>query len=118
MRVTTAKRQYNLKHWAPLIKECKNSGLTAKEWCRSNDVDPQKFYYWQRQLTEKIASSLVTTTQAKPISQGFVELPIPSQEPKSTSADIVITTETTTLEIKNSADMHLVAEILKVLTHA
>lgn len=118
MHVTTAKRQYNLQHWAPIIKECKNSGMTAKEWCRSKDVDPQKFYYWQRQLTEEIASSIVTTTLPKPVSQSFVELAIPLPEPKSISADIVITTGSTRLEIKNSADMLLVTEILKVLSHA
>lgn len=118
MRVTTAKRQYNLKYWAPIIKECKNSGLTAKEWCRSNDIDPQKFYYWQRQLTEEITSSLVPTSQSKPKVQNFVELPAPPLEPLSSPTDIVITTGTTRLEISNSANITLVTELLKVLNHA
>lgn len=116
MQVTTAKRQYNLQNWAPIIKECKNSGMTAKAWCLDNDIDPQKFYYWQRQLTKEISSTMVTTSP-RISSPSFIEIPNQESEVIENSPDIEITIGSSHLQIKNSANIHLVTEILKVLSH-
>ena len=54
--------EYRLSQWEPIITECKNSGLPVATWCRENNVDKQKFYYWQRRLRAAVFGE--TTTDA------------------------------------------------------
>lgn len=30
------------------VQDCLSSGLSAKEWCKENDVSVKTFYYWKR----------------------------------------------------------------------
>lgn len=57
MNELTVKRQYNLQTWTNIISECTNSGMTIKDWCASNDIQPARFYYWKKQIQEELAKS-------------------------------------------------------------
>lgn len=36
--------------WAGRITECRNSGQSAKSWCRENGICEQTYYRWQKRL--------------------------------------------------------------------
>ena len=38
--------------WAARITECRNSGLSVREWCSVNRVCTQTYYRWQKRLFE------------------------------------------------------------------
>ena len=38
--------------WAERITECRNSGLSVREWCEANHLCTQTYYRWQRRLFE------------------------------------------------------------------
>ena len=45
----------NLEEWSVKVKECRTSGLTVREWCKSQGIRTQKFYYWQKKLFTVLA---------------------------------------------------------------
>ena len=38
--------------WAARITECRNSGLSVREWCEANHLCTQTYYRWQKRLFE------------------------------------------------------------------
>lgn len=49
------KKQSNLHHQEKmfsLIKSCKESGMSNKDFCRQNGIGQAMFYYWQKKLQE------------------------------------------------------------------
>lgn len=39
--------------WLDLIRECRNSGQTDKDWCHEHRISPSNFYYHIRRLRKK-----------------------------------------------------------------
>ena len=49
--------EYRAQHWAMVIQECRNSGLSNREYCRQRRIAEKSFYYWQRKLRKQIVAS-------------------------------------------------------------
>lgn len=43
-----------MQEWALLIKTCRESGLSVREWCKQNNVSEQTYYYWLKRIRAKI----------------------------------------------------------------
>lgn len=41
--------------WTERVKACRESGLTAQQWCDENGVSIKTYYYWQRKLYKMAA---------------------------------------------------------------
>lgn len=65
-------REQRISRWTALLQEAQTSGLTIKEWCKSNGIQESTFHYWKRQLHPKEASP---TPEQPPSSS--IEPPIP-----------------------------------------
>lgn len=54
---------YRAQMWIEIIRDCKASGMSNKEFCLQRGVSEKCFYYWQRklrrQLIEETAPKLV-----------------------------------------------------------
>ena len=42
--------QVRAEHWARILNECLNSGMSKTAWCRANGISEKQFFYWQRIL--------------------------------------------------------------------
>lgn len=42
--------QVRAEHWAKIMNECINSGMSKTAWCRANGISVMQFFYWQRIL--------------------------------------------------------------------
>ena len=42
--------QVRAEHWAKIMNECINSGMSKTAWCRANGISEKQFFYWQRIL--------------------------------------------------------------------
>ena len=42
--------QVRAEHWARILNECMNSGMSKTAWCRANGISEKQFFYWQRIL--------------------------------------------------------------------
>lgn len=119
MSIKESTQEYRLSQWLPIIKECRNSGMHVKTWCKKNDIDPQRFYYWQRKIRAAALNTLPTTT-AQP---SFVELTVPvektviSQSPTFVPT-MILKVGDISLELSEDVKPELLASVLKVITDA
>ena len=42
--------QVRAEHWAKIMNECINSGMSKIAWCRASGISEKQFFYWQRIL--------------------------------------------------------------------
>ena len=47
--------QVRAEHWAKIMNECINSGMSKTAWCRANGISEKQFFYWQRILRSIVA---------------------------------------------------------------
>ena len=50
--------ELRLSQWSVVLRERKSSGLSVREWCRSNGVGEKTYYYWQRKIRESVCREL------------------------------------------------------------
>lgn len=59
-------KEYRLSHWAGIMRERAESGLTVKEFCESAGFHENIYYYWQRRLREAASQQLLTASPVRP----------------------------------------------------
>ena len=57
--------EYRLQRWAELIRECKESGLSIKAYCKSINVHENTYFYWRRKLRETLYTEIVKDQDRK-----------------------------------------------------
>ena len=58
-KVMAARNEYREQQWALIIKECADSGLTNKEYCRQHGINEKTFYYWLHKLRKQACEQTV-----------------------------------------------------------
>lgn len=115
MNTKNTKRQYLLQTWAPIIRDCKNSGMTVKSWCEEHDINEKRFYYWQRRVREELLPVVAENTTATPT---FVQVPEVKPTDSSFKPDMVLHYGNLRVELANSASPELLSNVMKVIHHA
>ena len=118
--------QVRAEHWAKIMNECINSGMSKTAWCRANGISEKQFFYWQRILRREAFensqnSSLPATvsldqelTPATQRTVSFTEVKLPSSSQSTAPVfhpDLVIRKGSLILEISNSASDELLSRI-------
>ena len=115
--LTTAKRQANLQLRRQSVLECRNSGMTVKQWCAEHQIHTTTFYRWQKEVWDHETQALIPEqqcTQMNPIR--FAEISVPSVlDAASEDADIVLKKNEWTVEIRNSANAALLEQVLRAV---
>ena len=101
-KVMAARNEYREQQWALVIKECADSGLTNKEYCRQHGISEKSFYYWLRKLRKQVCE------QAAP--QIAAIDPVPK-----TNEVLRIEYKGAELKLPTDVDMNAVAAILHSL---
>jgi hypothetical protein len=67
--------EYRLSHWAGIMQERKESGLSVRAFCKNAGFHENNYFYWQRKLREATCEELARV-QDKPrmIPSGFMEV--------------------------------------------
>lgn len=50
--------QNKLALWAERVSACRSSDLSARDWCKENDICEQTYYRWQRKLSVLVKAVL------------------------------------------------------------
>lgn len=50
--------EYRLSHWAGIMRERQESGMSIKSFCKSAGFHENVYYYWQRKLREAACTEL------------------------------------------------------------
>ena len=120
--------QVRAEHWARILNECLNSGMSKTAWCRANGISEKQFFYWQRILRREAYGasqdpSLPAVTEAgqlSPVQQSvsFAEIKLPAVSPDASPVfhpDLVIRKWKLVLEIANSASAELLSRVGGIL---
>ncbi|MCU0714095.1 MAG: hypothetical protein MUC43_18715 [Pirellula sp.] len=51
-----------IQHWKNLLESQVQSGLSVKQFCNANNIQPYTFYFWRRKFTPKEPSVESSTT--------------------------------------------------------
>ena len=109
--------EMRLKHWTPIISECRNSAVPVRAWCIQNNIDEKKFYYWQRRIREEAFDTLKKKESQN--QTNFVKLSVHNDILKnipSFKPDIIIHIGNNILELSNTVSEELLSKVLKVMS--
>ena len=56
--VLAVRDEYRAQMWIEIIRDCKASGMSNKDFCLQRGVSEKCFYYWQRKLREQVIEEL------------------------------------------------------------
>ena len=42
--------QAKLAQWAQVVSQCRDSGVSVRQWCQENGVNVSSYYKWQRKV--------------------------------------------------------------------
>jgi hypothetical protein len=114
MDMRSVKHEMVAQEWRQRILSQRESGLSVKKWCASQDIREQKYYYWLHVLrSEELALK-------KPAGGGFAELRMERSNagdafPAAAGICAVIRGQGLTLEIHNGADARTLELAMRAL---
>ena len=116
MNTKLATRQIRLNEWAAVIKDCKASGLKVDTYCEQHGISRDAYYYWLRKVKE-----------AALLQAGFVELPAPIEENKSSKSiehnatifepQMVIKVNGTELCVNEHTSSELISRVVEIINY-
>lgn len=120
MATRTETRQIRLAQWRKIFQQKADSGLTAKEFCATNNISKDAYYYWQDLVRQEAL--------AKVQQPALVELKPPALRGASTlssgyeqSTDLSclsIDVNGVTINVKSETPKELLAMVLEVVSNA
>lgn len=112
MNVQKVNEEIKTQQWIQRIKECRESGLPVKTWCKQNGVCEQTYYAWLKRLREKAIEIGAVSVPAK--AQTFI--PVKQEEVlKVTTENIIITKGDVHIEFPVHTDMTIITNIIRAL---
>lgn len=109
-----AKHEAKLAEWREVVRECRNSGMKVKHWCKQNGINRKTYYNWQKQVweaeTEKHKNEL-----AKPTEIRFAEVKNIIVEDERKTRSISIEKAGWRVELENDANPAIVSLIIEMV---
>ena len=109
--------EYRLSHWAQIIRERSESGLSIKAYCESVGIHQNVYHYWQRKLRE---ATIIETNKQDERGSALVETPkgwaiCESAKPESHEGAIQIEIGKSRITADASTDYELLAKVCQML---
>ena len=64
IRLNEAKHESYLQLWRGRVMECRNSGKPVAVWCEEQGINIKTYYYWQKQVWDKTANTIIPNGQS------------------------------------------------------
>ena len=124
MTVRDAKAAVHLQEWSLMARQCQESGLTVREWCKQNDIKPSCYYrrlarvrkavLEQSSLLPSVHKEQMMPTLVKVDPASIVDEPVSLHEPIAASF-FRLQYHCATLEIPVGTGAEDIAEVLKAM---
>jgi len=110
-------KEYRLSHWAQVIQNRAENGMSIREYCIHVGISENTYYYWQRRVRQAACELLLPRVQTdvpKPSVPTGWALAEPEKDPIGDSA---VTIEAGSFRVKVAADtdMELLAKVCRML---
>ncbi len=63
MTVNQAAQEYRKQQWIQVIRDCRESGLSNREYLEQKGISRDRFYYWQRRLRKEALEGMESCGQ-------------------------------------------------------
>lgn len=97
----------NLLEWSQRISECRNSGMSVREWCKTHGIAPSTYYNQQRKVFEAAKSTAEIEQKT-----AFTEIRLPQ---RSCTPAATIRIGDAEADIYREADEETIRTICRVL---
>jgi transposase-like protein len=113
-------RQYRLKQWTELIRECRSSGQTVVAWCAEKSINPKSYYYWLKKVRQAACDSLPACSSSSdqlivPVSRASQESTLSPSPQAVKNYDLRIHLGSIAVDLSNTASASLIENTLKAL---
>jgi len=68
-------KELRLSHWARIIREQQESGLSKQAFCKQIGVCHNTYFYWQRKLREAACEGLMNAAQPETVAANIPTMP-------------------------------------------
>ena len=122
MTTREATKTYKLNQWTQIIRECRNSGQKVQDWCKDNNIDPKKYYYWLSQVRKAATQALPATLKDSSIIPINLQkensvVPTPSQIVSSNDIVATISVGNVIVQLSNHASSDFILNVMKAMQH-
>ena len=103
-----ATKALRTQHWAEIIHDCKNSGLTVLQYCQEHGLSKNAYFYWLKRVK-------AATLESAGID--FVEIPVPNEKSNQSTAfdtEAIVTVGKVDIRINSHTSKALLTQILEV----
>ena len=97
--------QNKLAQWVQIVSQCRDSGLSVRQWCQEHGVNISSYYKWQRKV--------YAMAQAQQEIQ-FAEV-TPEQPVRPAGIAVTVRIAGAEADIHNGADAATVETVLRIL---
>ena len=105
--------EYRLGHWAQIMQERAQSGISVKAYCRQIGICTNTYFYWQRKLREAACTEIQAAAQKDVVPIGWMHL-APTQE-QTMKAEINIEVNGCHITVNTETDTDLLGKICRML---
>ena len=99
-KISRTKTDLLMREWAEMVRECRSSGLTVKEWCINNDVNIKTYYYRLKRVRDFICDNKLVNITDDFSSDHHDIVPVPiNSVPDNDTQQIKITASNISVEL-------------------
>lgn len=83
--------EYRLAHWAQVMRERRDSGMSIKAFCNTKGIHANVYYYWQRKLRDAACEQLTESGQLQQTSlakPSFTEVKLIESDPPTLTGEL------------------------------
>jgi len=112
-------QEYRLSHWARIMKERTESGLSIKAYCRQLGIGGNTYFYWQRKLRAAACQELMPSVQKQPeealVPSGWAICKTETPQPTEKAHGVMVEIGGFRIAVEDSTDPGLLAKVCRVL---
>ncbi|QBE94658.1 hypothetical protein PMF13cell1_00151 [Blautia producta] len=93
--ILQVREEYRLQQWRQIVQQCRESGLSNRDFCRQNGITEKTYYYWLRKLRMAAAdkdSPRIVELERKDSGEDMIHIRFRNAEmtlPAGTDADAI-----------------------------
>lgn len=120
-KIKDVKKALRHRDWMEQIAECQSSGMSVRDWCKSNGISPNTYYRRLRAVRTELLDSTDIAQQIVPLSVAadICETPVPDAlQPavkNSSDASIVMRKDGIEIELPQSISEDTILVLLRGL---
>jgi putative transposase len=98
-----------LTEWRELLADQRSSGMSVKQWCESEGISENRYYYWRKRLSEPV----VSLAPASPLAPRW--LPVALNDATPCSPGLTLRVGRVSVDVSSGFNAGLLSSVLNVL---